>query len=357
VASGLSIGVRAVAAVAAFWTGLAMSEPLAPPGPVTAPPGAWRIRLGAVDLTVLRDGGYVSPNDGSDFGSKAGPDAVARLLAEAGLPTDRIALAVDALLVREPGRLVLIDTGLGPRDHGVLPRSLAMAHVSPAEVTDVLITHAHGDHVGGLATADGRPAFPHAVVRLSAREWAWMRDRNRKLADIVAPQVRTFEPGRPILPGITSLALSGHTPGHVGYEIVSRGRRLEDIGDTAHSSVISLARPDWTGGIDEDPPVAAATRRHELERLATNRELIFSPHFPFPGVGRIIRKGEGFVWKPARALPAERGRDTLQAAALVRRVDSELRSGGGVVRVTGAAHALADRVLLRFRQPERLPRL
>jgi glyoxylase-like metal-dependent hydrolase (beta-lactamase superfamily II) len=299
VANAFSIGLRVAAAAAAFWAVFAIADPL-PAGPVTAAPGAWRFRLGALDLTVLRDGGYVSPNDGGDFGSKAGPDAVARLLAEAGLPTDRITLAVDALLVRTPGHLVLIDTGLGPADHGVLPRSLVMAHVSPAEITDVLITHGHSDHVGGLATADGRSAFPMATIRLSAREWAWMRGQaeTRKLADVIAPQVRTFEPGRAILPGITPIALYGHTPGHVGYQIVSQERRLEDIGDTAHSSIVSLARPDWIGGIDADPAAGAATRRHELGRLAASRELVFSPHFPFPGVGRIVGRDEGFAWKP-----------------------------------------------------------
>jgi glyoxylase-like metal-dependent hydrolase (beta-lactamase superfamily II) len=304
--------VRLVAAVMAFWAVFAIADTL-PPGPVRAPPGAWRMRLGALDLTVLRDGGYVSPNDGGDFGSKAGPDAVARLLAEAGLPTDRITLAVDVLLVRTPGHLVLIDTGLGPADHGVLPRSLALAHVSPAEITDVLITHAHTDHVGGLVTADSRSAFPKAAIRLSAREWDWMRRQSetRRLAAIVAPQVRTFEPsGRPVLPGIIPIALYGHTPGHVGYQIVSRGNRLEDIGDTAHSSVVSLARPDWTGGIDVDPAAGAATRGHELARLTAGHELVFSPHFPFPGVGRIIAKGDGFAWKPVtRASPSWGGTD------------------------------------------------
>jgi glyoxylase-like metal-dependent hydrolase (beta-lactamase superfamily II) len=286
-------------AVAAFWVLCGFPDAV-PAGPVTAPPAAWRFRLAALDLTVLRDGRYVTPNDGGDFGSKAGAEAVARLLADAGVATDRISLDVDALLVRMPGHLVLVDTGLGPTDHGVLTRSLAMAGVSPGEITDVLITHAHTDHVGGLLGADGRSAFPRATIRLSAREWAWMQRQpeTRKLSAAIAPQVRTFEPGRPILPGITPIALYSHTPGHVGYEITSRGQRLEDIGDAAHSSIVSLAKPDWTGGIDVDPVAGAATRRHALAHVAATHELVFAPHFPFPGVGWVVAEGDGFAWKP-----------------------------------------------------------
>jgi glyoxylase-like metal-dependent hydrolase (beta-lactamase superfamily II) len=295
-------GTRLAATTAALWVFCAQAVALAQ-GPVSAAPAAWTFRVGALELTALRDGGFVTPNDGADFGSKAGSAAVAKLLAEAGAPTDKISLDVSALAVRMPGHVVLLDAGLGPANHGVLPRSLALAGVSPAEITDVLITHAHGDHVGGLLDAEGRSAFPRAVIHISAREWAWMRGQaeTRALAAVVAAQVRTFEPGQLVLPGITAIALYGHTPGHVGYEIVSRGQRLEDIGDTAHSAIVSLARPDWTGGMDLDPPAAAANRRRTLERLAASDELVFAPHFPFPGVGRIAARDDGFTWKPVAA--------------------------------------------------------
>jgi glyoxylase-like metal-dependent hydrolase (beta-lactamase superfamily II) len=291
---------RAAAATVVFWA-LCGSAVALEPGTITAPPAAWSFRLGALRLTALRDGGYVTPNDGGDFGSKAGPTAVAALLSAAGAPTDRISLDVSALLVRMPGHLVLLDTGLGAARRGALQQSLAMAGVSPGEVTDVLVTHAHIDHVGGLVGADGRPAFPRAVIHISAREWAWMRGEaeSRGLAPVIAPQVRTFEPGRQVLPGITPVALYGHTPGHVAYEIASRGARLEDIGDVAHSAIVSLGRPDWTGGIDQDPAAGAVSRRRALERLAASHELVFSPHFPFPGVGTIEARGDGFTWKPA----------------------------------------------------------
>ena len=291
---------RNVAAAAlALWLFGAAAPALAD-GPTLAPPGAITFQLGALKLTALRDAGFVLPNDGGEFGSSVGPRVVGQLLTAAGASDYQIALSVDALLIRMPGHIVLLDTGVGPSDHGALQASLRMAGVAPGEVTDVLITHAHDDHVGGLMGADGKSAFPRAAIRLSAREWAWMRAQpdERRLAAAIAPQVRTFAPGRPILPGITPIALYGHTPGHVGYQIASGGEKIEDIGDTAHSSIISLERPGWTGWIDEDPKAAAATRAKELKRLAASGERIFAPHFPYPGVGWIVARGRGYAWKP-----------------------------------------------------------
>ena len=268
--------------------------------PVPAPAAARTFKLGAFTVTALRDAQFEAPNNAKIFGVNAGPEAVGKVLAAAGAPTDKVTLSVDALLVKTPHHLVLLDTGLGPDAHGVLMDSLAKAGVSPAEVTDVLITHSHGDHVGGLATADGKPAFPNAKVRMSAKEWAWMQSQAgaKKLVSIISSQIQTFEPGKPVLPGVTPVAIDGHTPGHVGYEIVSKGHRLLDIGDTAHSSILSLAKPDWVMGFDSDAAVGAASRRTTLTRLSKAHELIFAPHFPFPGIGRIETKGEGFSWRP-----------------------------------------------------------
>ena len=269
-------------------------------GARTAPPGIASFRLGGLEVTALRDGGYVSPNDGGDYGHDVGSGAVANLLAAARAPTDRVSLAVDALLIRGGGRVLLIDTGMGPDNHGALLPSLKLIGVAADQVTDVLVTHAHFDHVGGLIDAAGRSAFPRATIWFNAREWAAMLavPGPHRITPAIKAQVRTFEPGQQILPGITPIALYGHTAGHVGYVIVSQGQQLEDIGDTAHSSIVELAEPGWRGGIDEDPTAAAATRQAELKRLAAAHTLIFAPHFPFPGVGWVTPRGEGYAWGP-----------------------------------------------------------
>ena len=266
---------------------------------VPAEPAARSFHVGALAVTALHDAQIVVPNDGKTFGLGVGTGAVGNVLRAAGAPADRITLSANALLVRTGGRLILIDTGLGPRAHGALPASLRLAGVSPGNVTDVLITHPHPDHIGGLIDSAGRLAFPRATIRMAGAAWAWMRQKApAAMIGAVASHVRTFEPGARIAPGIVSLALPGHTPGHVGYQIVSGRSRLIDIGDVAHSSIVSLARPQWGIEFDEDRSRARATRLKTLDRLARAHEWVFAPHFPFPGVGRIVAVKGGFAWDP-----------------------------------------------------------
>jgi glyoxylase-like metal-dependent hydrolase (beta-lactamase superfamily II) len=268
-------------------------------GPVTAAPGAASFSVGQLHFTALRDAGFVATPASGAFGTEVGAAAVEKVLAQAHAPTDAVRLDVDALLVRMPGRVVLLDTGLGPLLPGAaLPESLKLAGVEPSAITDVLITHAHGDHVGGLATSDHKLAFPNATIRMSSREWAYLQAQNPAWAKVFAPKIATFEPGAEILPGITPLALYGHTPGHVGYEIVSGSAHIEDIGDIVHSSILSLEKPQWLGEMDRDQKAGVATRTKELARLAKAHELVFAPHFPFPGVGWIVPKGNGYAWVP-----------------------------------------------------------
>ncbi len=267
-------------------------------GPAGGPARAQAFRLGTLKLTALHDAQFVIPNDAKTFGIDAGAAAVTDVLRAAGQPTDRITLSVNALLVQNGKRVLLLDSGLGPKVHGSLLASLSETGVSPKAVTDVLITHSHGDHIGGLLDDSGHLAFPKATIRMASAEWAWlMKQGPAEMVKAISAHVKTFEPGAQVVPGVTSVALNGHTPGHVGYEIVSGTSRLLDIGDLAHSSIVSLAKPQWTMGFDSDGTVAKATRASKLAALAKDQEWVFSPHFPFPGVGHIAADGSAFAWK------------------------------------------------------------
>jgi hypothetical protein len=181
-----TLGLIAAAALA----GVAMGSALAAPVPVA--PAAQAFSVGQFKLFALRDMQNVLPNDGKVFGKDVGPEKVADVLKTADQPTDKITLDVDALLVQTPDHVVLLDTGLGPKVGGVLMQSLGKTGIQPDQVTDILITHAHGDHVGGLVTADGKPAFPHAAIHMSATEWRWMQSMPnfKPMIDAIGPSVK-----------------------------------------------------------------------------------------------------------------------------------------------------------------------
>ncbi|RZJ39020.1 MAG: MBL fold metallo-hydrolase [Brevundimonas sp.] len=262
-------------------------------------------RIGQLEAVALKDGNIVLPATAkeSPWGNAA---QVSALLRAQGVADDSIHLSIQPLLVKDGDRIVLIDTGAGGGmgTEGRLQTSLREAGVTPAQVTDILISHAHGDHVGGLV-ANGALVFPNATIRLSIPEWTALQ-ADAEMADLVrviTPKVRAFAPGAEVAPNITAVSLDGHTPGHSAYEIAQGGGRLLYIGDALHSSILSVQRPDWTNAWDGDSPSAIATRQGLLERSASQNLLIYAPHFPFPGLGHIQRRDDGFVWTP-QAAPA-----------------------------------------------------
>ncbi|MFC0634308.1 MBL fold metallo-hydrolase [Brevundimonas balnearis] len=260
--------------------------------------------VGELQLAALRDGGMTGvPNDNTVLAVDRTPEEVAAVLTAAGLPGDSFDLSIQPLLVRDGERVVLIDAGGGASmgaNAGKLGASLAAAGVEPGQITDVLISHGHGDHVAGLVDGSGALTFPNATIRLAAAEWTAIQ-ADAQLAQLVAaisPKVETFQPGAQVTPSITAYTIDGHTPGHTGYLIASGGERLLYVGDMVHHHVISVQRPTWTIAFDGDEAVAEASRQAVLARAADENLRVYAVHFPFPGLGRIQRQGDGFAWSP-----------------------------------------------------------
>lgn len=282
-------------------------EPEKPAEPAPATPAApvrtdaWAFRIGQLEAVALRDGALVLPAGDATQSPWTNTAEVAALLTGDGQTDGRIHLSIQPLLVKDGDRLVLIDTGAGGQmgTEGKLQASLRSAGVEPAQVTDILISHAHGDHVGGLV-ANGALVFPNAVIRMSIPEWTDLQSQAAMadLVRVIAPKVRAFTPGARISPSISALSLDGHTPGHSGFEIAQGGARVIYFGDALHSSLISVQRPDWKNNWDSDSAAAVATRQSLLERGASQNLLFYGVHFPFPGLGRIQRRDDGFVWAP-----------------------------------------------------------
>jgi glyoxylase-like metal-dependent hydrolase (beta-lactamase superfamily II) len=270
---------------------------------------AERFQIGALEAWALEDGGFVLPNDGKGIGMGHSTTEVGDVLAAAKLPRDNLHLGLQALLVKAGDRVILFDTGTGDAtrvENGRLPLSLALAGVKPIAVTDIFISHAHTDHVGGLITKTGELVFPGATIHVSAPEWADFEaqaasdaDAKRYVAAITS-KVVAFEPGTQVLSVVKAIATQGHTPGHSSYEIGADAEKLFYLGDVAHHYVISVQRPAWSIEFDNDKPAAEAMRQATLAKLAADHTRVFAFHFPYPGIGQVVAEGQGLVWKAER---------------------------------------------------------
>ncbi len=190
-------------------------QPTAAATPASPGESARAFTIGDLQATALRDGVLEFPNDNKVFGVGKKPDEVAAVLAAAALPTDKLQLGLDPLLVKAGDRVLLFDTGAGRNfgpDAGKLTASLAAAGVDAQAVTDIFLSHVHGDHTGGLVNDQGAAAFPNAAIHLSAPEWAYLKSLDSKTAGnlgiaqypallaAMSPKVAPFAPGTDIIP-------------------------------------------------------------------------------------------------------------------------------------------------------------
>ncbi len=234
------------------------------------------------------------------------------MLTAAGLPADKLNLSIQPLLVKAGDRVLLFDTGAGSNfgpSAGSLTSALTSARVAPGSVTDIFISHIHGDHTGGLLNSEGQLVFPNAAIHLSAAEWDYlskMTPENAKnfgianhgaLVAAMTSKVAAFKPGADLIPGVVkAVELKGHTPGHSGYLISSGQSSLLYIGDVMHHSIVSVQKPDWTINFDGDAHTAGASRATLLKTVAADGQRVYAVHFPFPGLGKIEAKDNSYVW-------------------------------------------------------------
>ena len=310
-ASRVSLPLIVLAAIALGACSKTAEEPQPAPAPAAeVPAGAAAssadsrtFRIGELEAIALRDGSIELPNDTQVFGVGLKPEDVAAALSASNLPTDKLQLSVQPLLVKAGDRVLLFDTGAGTLfgpGTGKLGVSLSGAGVDSQSITDIFISHSHGDHIGGLVNAEGALAFPNATIHVSRPEWDHLAGQEKMGALVAAmkPKVDAFTPGAELVPGVvTAVEIKGHTPGHSGYLITSGSRSLLYMGDAMHHSIVSVQKPDWPIAFDADASTAEASRQELLARSASNGQRIYAVHFPFPGLGKFQRKGDHFVWK------------------------------------------------------------
>ncbi len=282
-----------------------------------APPdvsGFERFTFGQFEITTILDGKRASENTAGTFGIDQPQESVAELLAGEYLPADHWMNSFTPTLVRAGEDLVLFDTGLGEgaRQGGLgrLRDRLAGAGYAPEDVTVVVLTHFHGDHIGGLMEGEG-PAFPNARYvagqaeydfwtapdRLSGPTENTARNVEAKVKPL-ADKMTFIGDGDSVVSGITGMAAFGHTPGHMIFMLETEGRQLVLTADTANHYVASLQRPDWHVRFDVDKEAAAATRKKVFDMIATDRLPFIGYHMPPPAIGFVEKVGQGYRYIP-----------------------------------------------------------
>ena len=282
--------------------------------PGTQIPGVYHRKIGDIVVTALSDG-YL---DGTvEVMQNIAPADAEQMLKDKFRPGRRT--SVNCYLVYSAGRLALIETGSGNYllpTAGKLQQNLKAAGVNPADIEAVILTHMHPDHSAGLTDmTNGQKYFPNAELIVHANEpkhWgddgAMSRadERARKLyfqaaREQMAPyhnQMRTFDKAVEVFPGVTSVPLHGHTPGHSGYMIASGGKSLLIWGDIIHVPEVQVPRPEVTMAFDTDPTAAAATRKRIFDQVVTDKQLIAGMHVHFPGFAHLVKNGENFLMLP-----------------------------------------------------------
>ena len=312
--SVLMLGVAAGAALAAPQAMVRPAHARTPMSQV-ANPGFYRFRLGAFEITAINDG--QRPGDGIHAIFSVGRDEaeVSALLEENFLPAGRFVNSFTPTLVNTGSELVLFDTGLGAgaRGNGLgqLAAALAASGYAPEDVSVVVITHFHGDHIGGLME-NGAPAFANARYVAGQAEYDFWTAAARQTgptenaaravqANVVplAEKMRFIGDGGEVAPGIAGMLAAGHTPGHMIFHLESEGRRLLLTADTANHYVASLRRPDWHVAFDMDRDAGAATRKRVFDMVAAERIPFLGYHMPFPAVGFAEKLDIGYRFVPA----------------------------------------------------------
>ena len=263
-------------------------------------PNVFTYQLGSVEICLLSEG---QATGNSSIFVGASPEMIQKCLPEGTYPR-----SCNAFLIRTPDKNILVDTGYGR----MLFENLKLLGVTPEQIDAILITHAHGDHLGGMIL-EGKAAFSNAELYFSQPEYDYCMngdDRNegaRKMIEAYKSKLRLFQPNEidvqpdKLFPGIYAIAAYGHTAGHTLYMVESGSEKILIWGDLTHAMAIQMPYPQVAMTYDTDTDKAIAARKKVLEYVAKNNIPVAGMHTAFPGIGRITKTSDGgFLHEPVK---------------------------------------------------------
>jgi glyoxylase-like metal-dependent hydrolase (beta-lactamase superfamily II) len=277
--------------------------------------GSYRFMLGDAECFVVSDG--EAPFGVRNLFENAPEEELRSALAGHGITGDTLMLPFQPLVVRLGRETILLDSGMGPGASptlGLLPDSLREIGIAPEDVTAVVLSHGHYDHVGGAVASDGRLLYPkanHFICREELAFWETPEALARagekrglatqaKLA-LLRDHLTPFSPGDEVLPGVRSVPAYGHTPYNLALRVTSGDASLLYVAD-ALAHPIHFQHPDWHLNPDLDPPTALGSRHRFLEESVTTGELLCGYHLPLPAVGHVARAAaDAYRWHPLTA--------------------------------------------------------
>ncbi len=285
---------------------------------LSAIPGGSRaeITLGSATLTTVSDGTLTLP--GNFIFDGLPEDALAPILTEFGLSREIMTPECNLALYQDGTNRVLFDVGAGPDfmpNTGKVVEALEAEGLAPDDITHVVFTHAHPDHIWGVLDDFDDPLFPEAAYLMGRDEWDYWWDPEtvntigearaafavgaKRRMEAIEDQVELFDDGAEILPGIAALSTPGHTPGHMAFEVRQGGDAVLVVGDAIGNHHVAFRNPHWESGADHQKDTAITTRQGLLDRLSAEQMVVIGFHLPEGGIGRVEAAGDGFRFVPA----------------------------------------------------------
>lgn len=289
----------------------------------TRNPWIYHFKIGELDAWSISDG-FMHFREGLNLMYPVSErENMAEALKAHREPLDRLPLYVNVLVVKKGDEIAIFDAGFGgPANHwkGWLAQALSKIGIATDKVTATFLSHCHVDHIAGFVS-DGKPAFPNAALHITPEEFAFWRAKEpdfsqtkrnpksipgmvkqaKRNLEILAPQKVLTKAGSEVLGGAVTVEDGfGHTPGHAVYRIKSGDKELLHIVDIAHHHLLMFQNPNWAIGLDNMPKLAIKTRKRIFAQAAAKRTRCYGFHLPFPGLGLVAPRGDGFAWVPER---------------------------------------------------------